>query len=474
MDIADTREAAMDDALSANEPEFFHALLEQMGTFAVLDKEGRYLYVNSAWVKQMNCPLERAIGRHVTEFYADTRSLEAMRGKKPILAHPIRANEGQPETRQQFTSYLPLFQDGETAGCIIQTIFHDVDEAMEFSEVLARIRGERNYYRQELRRMQGAKYSIEHIIGKSPAIQGVKRNIRLAARSISNVLIEGETGTGKELVAHSIHGLSGRARLPMIQVNCAAIPLELAEAELFGYEYGAFTGAKAGGKIGKFELADKSTLFFDEINQLAAAIQPKLLRVLQEKEVERLGGNKNKPLDVRLIAATNVPLEELVDAGSFRNDLYYRLNVIHIRVPPLRERLEDLPLAVEEIITRLNSQLGTRVEGVDSEVLERFAEYSWKGNMRELQNIMERAINEKPHGVLTWPYFTGYFQQVSRAPAEARAAGNSSYRAARKQLERSVILDALDRFGGNKKRTAEFLEISRTMLYRKLHEYGIE
>lgn len=300
----------------------------------------------------------------------------------------------------------------------------------------------------------------------------------LAARSISNVLIEGETGTGKELVAQSIHNLSDRSKRAMIKVNCAAIPLELAESELFGYEHGAFTGAKTGGKIGKFELANNSTLFLDEINQLSTVIQPKLLRVLQEREVDRVGGTNSIMLNVRLIAATNIPARQLIQEGLLRKDLFYRLNVINIHIPPLRERLDDLELLVNGIIDRLNPQLGTAVEGVADEVLERFAKYDWRGNIRELQNVMERGMNTKPAGLLGWENFEDYFENQAplhdSQPQSDTPRKKISFRLVKKQAEKSLIADTLNRLEGNKKRTAEALGLSRTMLYRKLEEYGIE
>lgn len=450
---------------------FYRLIFEQLGTFALLNAEGNYLYVSKSWAEKMECAPEDALGRHVTEFYPNTRAVEAMEKRIPILAHPIKV--GVKPSGKQFTSYFPLFEGGRLIGCIIQTIFDGMSEAQEFSDTFKRLRSERNYYREELSRIRGAKYSIGNIVGESQAIRLLRDAIRQAARSVSNVLIEGETGTGKELVSHAIHALSERADRPFIKVNCAAIPLELAESELFGYDYGAFTGAKSGGKVGRFELAHRGTLFLDEIDQLSPAVQPKLLRVLQEKELERVGSTKSTPVDVRLITATNSNLEQQIQGRQFRSDLYYRLNVINIRIPPLRERLEDLPLLVEDSIRRLNMQLGTSVEGVSGEVLERFADYGWRGNIRELQNVLERAINSMPTGVLPWDAFADYFMGREQQSLHRSFPGQPGFKAIKKRLERSIIVDALTRSQGNKKQAAEFLGISRTLLYRKLHEYGL-
>lgn len=453
-------------------PEFCRLVFEHLGTFAILDRNGRYIFVNQKWAERMNCTPETAIGRHVTEFFPNTRAIESMEKKEPILAHPIKISDAS--DAKQFTSYLPIFEGDEVVGCLIQTVFHNIDEAIYFSDNFNKIYRERNYYKQELRKLQGSRYKIDNIIGESKGITILKENIRTAARSPSNVLIEGETGTGKELVAHAIHDLSARAIHPMIKVNCAAIPLELAESELFGYEYGAFSGAKPGGKIGKFELANKGTLFLDEINQMSAVIQPKLLRVLQEGELERVGGSRNIKIDVRLIAAANASLEDMVDEKLFRSDLYYRLNVINLRIPPLRDRLDDIPMLVNNIIERLNLQLGTTIEGVTQEVLERMCDYSWPGNIRELQNVLERSMNAKLTGVIPWQYCSEYFQQHRKNMSVGTSCVRTPIRETKRNLERSLIYDTLILNNWNKKKTAELLGISRTMLYRKIQEYGIQ
>ena len=217
-----------------------------------------------------------------------------------------------------------------------------------------------------------SKYGIDNIIGISEAVQGLKMEILSAARTSSSVLIEGETAVGKELVAHAIHSLSNRHAGSFVRVNCSAIPENLMESEFFGYESGAFTGAQKGGKAGKFERATGGSLFLDEIGELPLYMQPKFLRMLQEQEIERVGGSQLIPIDTRIIAATNVSLEELVQKRLFREDLYYRLNVVRIRVPPLRERKEDIPLLVEDVINRLNIRLGLEITGVDQEVYDMY------------------------------------------------------------------------------------------------------
>lgn len=291
--------------------------------------------------------------------------------------------------------------------------------------------------------------------------------IRTCARSASVILIEGETGTGKEIVAHSIHHMSGRAQKPFVKLNCAAIPSQLFESELFGYEEGAFTGAKRGGMKGKFELANGGSLFLDEIEQLDLQHQPKLLRVLQEREITRVGGKHPVLVDCRVIAATNVSLQTMMEAGLFRRDLYYRLDVVRLRIPPLRERREDIPLIAEHLIQSINLELGAEITGIDSEVLSELCQYDWPGNVRELRNAIERAINFCWVGQLRREHFGEYRRAF---PAEAhRAAAPLDMPAGRD----SELLQLLEKYRWNKKRVAEVLGISRTALYKRLKKAGI-
>jgi len=263
-------------------------------------------------------------------------------------------------------------------------------------------------YKSELNRIRGAKYSLDQIIGNSAKIKKMKEMIVKAAQTKSTVLIFGETGTGKELVAHAIHQQSRRNYQPFVRVNCAAIPGELLESELFGYEEGAFTGAKRGGKVGKFELANFGTLLLDEINQMPLYMQSKLLRVIQEKEIERLGGNRPIEIDVRRIFTTNQNLAELVQQNKFREDLYYRINVVSIDIPPLRERIEDIPMLVRFFIAKINKELGLSISGIDKKVLKLFMAYDWPGNIRELENAIERAANLALQGNLKLEHFENF------------------------------------------------------------------
>jgi formate hydrogenlyase transcriptional activator len=304
---------------------------------------------------------------------------------------------------------------------------------------------------------------FEQIIGNSAALEAVLEQVERVAPTGSTVLIEGETGTGKELIAHAIHNLSSRCGRPFVRLNCAAIPLDLLESELFGHEKGAFTGAIAQ-KIGRFELADKGTLFLDEVGDIPAALQPKLLRVLQEQEFERLGSTRTHRVDVRLVAATNRNLMDMVDQGSFRSDLYYRLNVFPIELPPLRERREDIPALVMHFVEILGRRMGREIEHIPAETMSALSSHPWPGNIRELQNLIERAVILSNQGVLPNPLPTPGTRNSVTAPATLRDS------------ERTLILRTLEAVGwvlGGPKGAANKLGLKRTTLIHKMQKLGI-
>ena len=324
------------------------------------------------------------------------------------------------------------------------------------------------------------------LVGRSPAMRAIYDMVARVADSPSTVLITGESGTGKELVAKALHRGSSRRDKPLIKVNCAAIPKDLVESELFGYEKGAFTGA-VGSKPGRFELADGGTLFLDEIGEIPVEMQVKLLRALQESEFERVGGIKTLRVDVRLIAATNRDLKSLIQDGRFREDLYYRLAVVPIALPPLRERREDIPLLVEHFIEKYDRRLGKRVEGIEEEALQILLNSSWPGNIRELENLMERSVlfadgpRIEAHALPDSLRERGPQPAVPIAavgPLGAIAAPSGAsmkeiVRQAQAELERELITRALEETGGNVTRAAKRLQISRKSLQVKMKELGL-
>ena len=314
---------------------------------------------------------------------------------------------------------------------------------------------------------------IDNIIGESEAIKKVKKETIMAAQSVSTVLITGESGTGKELFARAIHNHSKRAEYPFIAVNCAAIPDNLLESELFGYEEGAFTGARKGGKLGMFEIAHKGSLFLDEIGDMSLHLQSKLLRVLQEKEVNKIGAKSNIEIDVRIIAATNKDLESMVKEGTFREDLYYRLNVIPIKLPSLSQRKGDIPLLIDYMIREYSVKLEKNVEGIDEVALDRMQKYGWPGNVRELQNSIEYSVNMAQGREITVDVLPKSILEYEEKFEEDETSAIETL----ENLEKREIQKALKRYGVYKKDkelAAKALGISRATLYRKIEKYGIK
>ncbi|MBI5454467.1 MAG: sigma-54-dependent Fis family transcriptional regulator [Deltaproteobacteria bacterium] len=310
------------------------------------------------------------------------------------------------------------------------------------------------------------------IIGKSKSILGLKSDIARVAPTNSWVLITGENGTGKEFVARNIHLLSNRSGKPFVEVNCAAIPEELIESELFGHEKGAFTSAIAQ-KKGKFDLSDKGTIFLDEIGDMSLKTQAKILRILQEQSFERVGGTERISVDVRVIAATNKNLKEQIVKGTFREDLYYRLNVIPFHVPPLRERSEDIPLFIDHFLDEFCRETARERLKVAADSIEMLSAYEWPGNVRELKNVIERLVIMTPGSVITGDDIPSYIKGAG--PIQPRNIfGSALLKEARREFEREFISRKLKEFGGNIAKTAEAIGIERSHLYRKIKSYGIE
>ena len=453
----------------------FEALKEftnGLDAMAVLDRDGNYTYVSPGWERLVGHTAAEALGRKVWELVPDTHAMEVFKTGRPVFARSVKGHEGGPA----FTSYFPRFgPDGSVVGLFLYVIIQGMKEAQDVSRRISELSSAVEFYKQELSRERGARYGLDSITGKSQAILHLKEQIAQAARFTSTVLIEGETGSGKELIAHAIHALSARQASNFVRVNCSAIPPELMESEFFGYAAGAFTGAAKKGKLGRFALASGGSIFLDEVNLLTTTMQPKFLRVLQEMEVDPVGGDKSVPIDVRVIAASNIPLETLVEAGQFRSDLYYRLNVIRIQAPPLRARKEDIPLLTESFIARLNYQLGMVIEGVAPGAMELLMSYDWPGNVRELQNAVEGAMNRADSPILRKKDFEQLEHRI-RARKRRAVAGPGDYRlkTARRAFERELIRDALAAAGGNRVKAAELLGISRTVLYQKMEQYELK
>jgi transcriptional regulator with PAS, ATPase and Fis domain len=365
----------------------------------------------------------------------------------------------------------PIIVEGKLKGSV--GVIHDMSELKSLSRELSRAR--------QIIRTLEAKYTFEDIIGKSEEMMLAIEQAKLGAKTPATVLLRGESGTGKELFAHAIHNASDRKFNKFIRVNCAAISESLLESELFGYEEGAFSGAIRGGKRGLFEEANNGSIFLDEIGELSANTQAKLLRVLQENEIIRVGGTKPININVRVIAATNVNLEKGIAAGSFREDLYYRLNRMPIHIPPLRNRKEEIPELCERLIQKINRDYGRNVEGITQDAMLKLMEYDWPGNVRELENILGRAI-------IFMNYYESFInvQHVPELKNKKADDGHSSLQFhvpntqnrsladMVEEFESKIIKQALNRFNGNKTVTAKELGLSVRNLYYKLEKYNLE
>ena len=329
--------------------------------------------------------------------------------------------------------------------------------------------------RSEISRQDSYERRFEQIIGNSPALESVLEQVERVASTDSTVLIHGETGTGKELIARAIHNISSRYGRSFVKLNCAAIPLDLLESELFGHEKGAFTGAIAQ-KIGRFELADKGTLFLDEVGDIPPALQPKLLRVLQEQEFERLGSTRTHQVDVRLVAATNRDLSEMVKRREFRSDLYYRLNVFPVTLPPLRQRREDIPALVTHFVEMFSRRMGKEIEHIPEETLAALTSYPWPGNIRELQNLIERAVILANEGVLPNPLPATGLSAAALPTTGSQDVMVPPAATTLRDSERTLILRTLEAARwviGGPKGAASRLGLKRTTLIHKMKKLGI-
>ena len=428
-----------------------------MWGLVVVDHLSRIVFVEEKYARGRGLDPEAVIGRYIKEVIPESKLPTVVESGKPILGD-IFYHQGKPLICNRF----PLVKDGVLIGAMSFQVFDMPDM---FFESIKELQCQLNYYKEKVKKYSGVRYSLTDIVCSSKASVAMRAAILKAASTNATVLIQGETGTGKELAAHALHQESRRAHFPFVKLNCAAIPMELLESELFGYDEGAFTGARKAGKKGKFELAEKGTLFLDEISQLSMSAQAKLLRVLQEKEIERVGGSGSIPVDVRIVAATNDYLDDMVKQNTFRADLLYRLNVIPIRVPPLRERRSDMPLLVEKFVEKYGDQAGLADITVQPEVLELLEKYDWPGNIRELEHAVERAINLCNSNTLETKHFEWL---VPKLRHDSQMIRGQSIKDAKAFTEKEVILDALRTTKGNKKKAAELLDIARPLLYQKM------
>jgi PAS domain S-box-containing protein len=432
----------------------------------VANTNGHGVIINSAYTRLTGLTKEDVIGKPVTVDIAEGESmhLKVLSTKLPVKNVPMKVG---PNKKEVLVDVAPIIVDGVLKGTV--GVLHDVSEIRRLSEELDTVK--------RLIRKLEAKYTFDDIIGESKVMLDAIELAKKAANTPATILLRGESGTGKELFAHAIHNSSPQKYQQFIRVNCAALTDSLLESELFGYVEGAFTGAKKGGKKGLFEEAEGGTIFLDEIGEISSNLQSKLLRVLQEKEIVRVGSTKSIPINARVIAATNVNLEIAVKGGSFRKDLYYRLNVMPIFIPSLREKREDISLLVKFLIRKFNQEYGRSVSDISEDVSRIILQYSWPGNVRELENILGRAIINMKYGESIIkrehiPVLAIGNEQTSQKPNQ-REFHDRTLDDILSETEKLVIIEALKETDGNKTEAARRLGIATRSLYYKLEKYNL-
>jgi len=431
----------------------------------VCNKDSKILYMNRFYADLLKADREQAIGKHIKEFFPESRLPEVLMSGEMEIGQKcsLRADIALLVNR------IPIKRGSETIGVILQTIFKDYTEINELMARLNLLEREVKFYKRGLDSMLSATFTLDSIVGKNKRLLEAKRMAEKYAKTDAAVLIVGATGTGKELFAQAVHKASGRKAGPFVCVNCAAIPKDLLESELFGYETGAFTGARQRGKTGRIELAHKGTLFLDEIGDLPQGAQSKILRVLETKKIERLGGLRSVEVDFRLVAATNKDLRSMMDRDEFREDLFYRLNTMMISIPPLSERPEDVAALVNHFL----QSMGKASYAVTDPAMKMLQGYSWPGNVRELKNVIERAVSLAEGDridVEQLPF------EVRSFEARCRRESASSPKLLVDEMscyQKELITDALRKTKGNMARTAKLLGISRSTLYEKCKVFGL-
>ncbi|SDP06056.1 sigma 54-interacting transcriptional regulator [Selenomonas ruminantium] len=430
----------------------------------VVDRTGEITYVNPSYLRIVHKTPEMVMGQNVFKTAPDGNRCAVLRTGVARIGSISRKKDGTTVV----ANVNPIFVNGEIAGVV--SVIKDITELQNLMARLSQVSAKAEYLEQELLRTKKTANAFANYIGKSGKVIDVLALASKAAGSGATVLIRGESGTGKEVIAEGIHYASERRRGPFIRVNCGAIPGTLLESELFGHEKGAFTGAVKR-KLGKFELADHGTIFLDEIGEMDKKMQVKLLRVLQQKEFDRVGGEETVHVDVRIIAATNRHLEDMVKDGTFRDDLYYRLNVIPIILPPLRERIDDIPLLVEHFIEKISVTTGKTVRSITPEAMDILMRYKWLGNVRELENVIERVITLMDSDTITVASLPSYIKGEA-ADREVQRLDEESAVLPWEEYEKRIIAKALKQCGSFNAAAKE-LRITHKTVAAKARKYGI-
>ncbi len=437
----------------------------------LVDKEGRIKYINSLNERFFKTKLSKFKNKHVTSLIPNSKlHLIAKSGKEEI--GKVQKIKNEP----RIVSRIPVTYKNKVYGAIGKILMKESKDIEELTKELKKLQNEIKHYKKQIASLHNAQYTFDDLIGGNEDFLEAKNFAKKISPTDSTVILLGESGTGKELFAHAIHLDSFRKNNPFVKVNCASIPAELAESELFGYSEGAFTGALRQGKPGKFEMANGGTIFLDEIGDLPLSLQAKFLRVLQEKEVERIGKSSPKKVDFRLICATNRNLKRMVEKNQFREDLYYRIYTVPIKIPPLRERKDDIEKLAYHFLNLLSRY--TQVREIDPQYINILKSYSWPGNIRELKNVIELSIYKADTHILTPRSLPGYIFENLEVPNDS--LDSYSFKSVNKlkeeldKKEKEIIIRALKITNGNKTKTAELLGIHRTGLHKKLNKYRIK
>ncbi len=451
------RQMALHNAYQQSEMANLHkaAIMDSISDGVVtLDNEGCIIHINHQAAQNLGIDHFNSVGEKLTDLMMPENELffDRINSKRRLFGEPLLIRRKNDSIKLAVSCTPLVSKEQGTLGTVII-----IQPMKQYKKMIERISGAQ------------AKMTFKDIIGQNPDFKYAVHCAEMAANTDSNILLLGESGVGKDMFAQAIHNASSRCREPFFAINCAALPRELVSSELFGYEEGAFTGARKGGNPGKFELADQGTIFLDEIGEMPLDLQGSLLRVLEEGKITRLGGHEVTSVNVRIIAATNKNLKEEVRKGNFRLDLYYRLSVIDINIPPLRERKDDIPILVEYFVKTIGPRLGKEITKVDDKVLEVLANYDWPGNVRELSNVIERAINITTGSTLT----------LDVIPLELKCNLEDKTEIWDKRLPRDpglqeqIIRSFLHKHKNNKTRVARELGISRSSLYRKMKRFSI-
>jgi PAS domain S-box-containing protein len=446
--------------------EMYRLIFESIHNGAmVTDANGIITHFNKFYGQFLGVDPDAQIGRHCTDAVENSRMHIVARTGKAEINHS-QLIRGQKMVVQR----VPILKDGNVIAVFGQVMFKDIRDVGKLARELSLLESKVKLYEEELLSLRSTRYTFDSIIGKSDVIKNLKREALKAAANNFPVLITGESGTGKELFAQAIHHASARRLHPFVRINCAAIPRDLLESELFGYEKGAFTGAKTEGKPGKFELAHAGTIFLDEIGDLPPEMQPKLLRAIEDKEFERVGGTKVVRSDFRVVAATNQNLEGMLADGRFRKDLFYRLNVISLHIPPLRDRPSDILAITDHFLEQTAREAGLERLSIDKEAERALRAHQWPGNVRELVNVLERSVSAlegQTIRVTDLPFY------VPRGGRRNDPRQPTSLREMQSRAEREALWAALKEANFQKARAARALGIHRTLLYKKMKKYGL-